>query len=436
MNVIDHRILIPRPPDRVWQYISDIGNNPTWQVNCKHVAFLTSRRSGVGMRWRMTTRSGRELVMETTAWYEGLGYEYTCVDGLALSYNRGRIRLQEIAEGTVVQWTYSFETKGFLTAVRSGLGIKRRTEAEMVDSLRKLWRVLNQTATSESPREAKSLMREAPDYEARARYKPRHPSAKDVDESSGMRVGEPQPVKIVEPPVAEEDTRPSAPVSTPSEPEPQYRSPVSVVADSPASGQTAAADSLSAAASVFQPETASDSKVMYDEGDIEILPAKEPPPEAAPAIPVGSSISAVSAALDSAQASANTEVSEQTPAAVPDQPSEPALTEIQTVAVEDAAVSKAAPAVDNSTSRKDLDTREVSVFEVFGVPRPSQTQQLAAVTLPESTFPPAMSVSEAPAPLATTGAVPAVGRVGLRLARRRQAARLRRPGSSFGPAKP
>ncbi len=440
MNVIDHRILIPRPPDRVWQYISDIGNNPTWQVNCKQIAFLTSRRSGVGMRWRMTTSSGRELVMEATAWYEGLGYEYTCVDGLALSYNRGRIRLQEIAEGTVVQWTYSFETKGFLTAVRSSLGIKRRTEAEMVDSLRKLWRVLNQTATSEAPREAKSLMREAPDYEARARYKPRHPSAKDVDESGGMRASEPQPVKIVEPPLAEEDTRPSAPASAPSEPELQYRSPVSAVADGPVSEQTAAADSPSAAAANdLRPETAPDSKVVYDEGDIEILPAKEPQPEAAPASPTGSLISAEPVApvtLDSVEASANTEVSEQAPAAVPDQPSETALAEMQTAAVEDAAVSKDASAADNFTQRKDLDTREVSVFEVFGVPRPSQTQQLAAVTLPESTFPPAMSVSEAaPAPLATTDAAPAVGRVGLRLARRRQAARLRRPGSSFGPVK-
>lgn len=401
MNVIDHRILIPRPPDRVWQYISDISNNPNWQVNCKQVAFLTSRRNGVGMRWRVKTTSGREWVMETTAWYEGLGYEYTCVDSAALAYNRGRIRLQEIAEGTIVQWTYSFETKGLLAGVRTALGARQRIEAEMVDSLRKLWRVLNQTSGVEAPREVKSLMREAPDYEARARYKPRHPTVKEADASSdaSTKAVEASPARavIVEPPLADEDTRPSAPVSAASGAGTQ---PTPALVDPPSSSTLAAPVKMIEAGqldSSSEPETAADIPAVSVEptaeqptSEVEIRsPAVTTPDEASPAI---------------------------VPSALP----EPTPAVVQPAAVESAP----APAV-TPPERSNVDTREISVFELFGVPRPSQTQQMAAVTLPEAAFPPAATPVETPS--TTTAASPVPKRVGLRLMQRRRAASVRRP---------
>src|SRR5687768_10262320 len=105
MNVIDHRILVPASPDRVWQYISDINRNPSWMVDCRSVSFLTTMHAGPGTRWRITDAKGKDRVAEITVWYDRLGYEYKFVDGVPFSQNKGQIRLQEIAEGTVVQWT-------------------------------------------------------------------------------------------------------------------------------------------------------------------------------------------------------------------------------------------------------------------------------------------------------------------------------------------
>ena len=51
---------------------------------------------------------------------------------------------------------------------------------------------------------AKSLVREAPDYEARSQYKPRHPSAV-VDEPTDLPSKSPA---LVEPELADDDTRP------------------------------------------------------------------------------------------------------------------------------------------------------------------------------------------------------------------------------------
>ncbi len=398
MNVIDHRILIPRPPDRVWQYISDISNNPNWQVNCKQVAFLTSRRNGVGMRWRVKTTSGREWVMETTAWYEGLGYEYTCVDSAALAYNRGRIRLQEIAEGTIVQWTYSFETKGLLAGVRTALGARQRIEAEMVDSLRKLWRVLNQTSGVEASREVKSLMREAPDYEARARYKSRHPTVKEADESSdaSTKAVEVSPARavIVEPPLADEDTRPSTPVSAMSEVRTQ---PAPALANPPSSSATAEVVEAGQFDSPSELETAVN------------IPSASVTPATA------QSNSEVEVPATAAKAS-----DEVSSAVVSSAAPEPMPAVVQPAAAE----STPSSAV-TSPERSNVDTREISVFELFGIPRPSQTQQMAAVTLPEAAFPPAATPVETPS--TTTAASPVPKRVGLRLMQRHRAASVRRP---------
>ena len=89
MTTIDHRILIPAAPDVVWDYVSDITHNPDWQVDCQEVIFLTSRREGPGVRWRYATPGGRECVVAVTAWYNGLGYEYYFVDGIALPRKQG-----------------------------------------------------------------------------------------------------------------------------------------------------------------------------------------------------------------------------------------------------------------------------------------------------------------------------------------------------------
>ncbi|HLU12062.1 MAG TPA: SRPBCC family protein, partial [Oceanobacillus sp.] len=112
MTTIDQRVLVPVAQSIVWDYIRNINNNPSWQTDCRSISFLSSKHEGPGTRWRYTTTKGRENVVEITAWYNGLGYEYVFVDGPRFRNNRGRIRLQEIAEGTIVQWTFSFEGGG------------------------------------------------------------------------------------------------------------------------------------------------------------------------------------------------------------------------------------------------------------------------------------------------------------------------------------
>lgn len=220
MTTIDQRILIPVRQDVVWAYVSDLRNNAEWQADCQGISFLSTKHDGVGTRWRSTTGRGKDTVLEVTTWYNGLGYEYVFVDGVTIKNTKGRLRLQEIPEGTVVQWTFSFEGGGLLGAGRTA----RQFDGTMAASLKALYKqlkALNQSGEIG----ARSLIREAPDVEARAAYKPRHPSAAESsagpDEDAVLLPvdGEPtiglQDAALVaaidlkaEPPVAVEDTKP------------------------------------------------------------------------------------------------------------------------------------------------------------------------------------------------------------------------------------
>ncbi|HYO87105.1 MAG TPA: SRPBCC family protein [Candidatus Limnocylindrales bacterium] len=224
MAIIDQRILIPARQEVVWAYVSDLFNNCQWQADCHAVSFLSTKHTGAGTRWRSTTNQGRDVVLEVTSWYNGLGYEYTYVDGGPFKENQGRVRLQEIPEGTVVQWTFSFEGGGLFGGGR----IARQVDSTMAASLKALYKQVK--AFSKDQNEAlvaKSLMRDAPDVEARAAYKPRHPSsltdgapAEVVEDAVLLPIAAEPALKSedaglmaaidlsAEPPVAVEDTRP------------------------------------------------------------------------------------------------------------------------------------------------------------------------------------------------------------------------------------
>ena len=199
MNELDETILIAAAPEDVWSLVSDINQNPSWQSDCQSVIFLSKQRSGKGTRWRYRNLSDKEYELEVTAWYDGLGYEYQYLDGSA----HGRIRLQEIAEGTTVQWTFSYEIRGRLGGMRNALGAKRSWRKHLVDSLQALQATLNRTVGIEKSYEARSLMRDAISYDARASYKPRHPSQARLPDGAA------QVPQIEEAPALEEDTRPN-----------------------------------------------------------------------------------------------------------------------------------------------------------------------------------------------------------------------------------
>ena len=235
MAIIDQRILIPARQELVWSYLSDLTKNAEWQADCQSVSFVTTKHDGVGARWRSGSDRGKDAVLEVTSWYNGLGYEYIYIDGAPFNDNKCRLRLQEIPEGTVVQWTVTFEGGGMFGGGRS----VRQFDAMMAASLKQLYKQIKAFNSSEALA-ARSLMRDAPDVEARAAYKPRHPSSLTgeaggpISEDAVLLPSTDEPavaaedaglVQVIdltaEPPVAVDDTRPRPAVTD--EPSPDAR---------------------------------------------------------------------------------------------------------------------------------------------------------------------------------------------------------------------
>lgn len=234
MTTIDHRILIAANPPVVWDYISNLSRNSKWQVDCKNVTFLTGKHEGPGTRWRQTSESGREYVLEVTAWYNGLGYEYVFVDGPGYEENIGRIRLQEIPEGTIVQWTFTYSLPGLFGGMRDSLSTRRQIDKSIADSLRKLYLQIKAHGAT-SPLEPKSLMRDAPNAEERAQYQPRHPS----QPKEGEKPAEPVIVRtpglpiIDEPPLSDDDAQSLKPFMPISERDLQPAPPAPIIDEPP-----------------------------------------------------------------------------------------------------------------------------------------------------------------------------------------------------------
>jgi Polyketide cyclase / dehydrase and lipid transport len=370
MTILDHRILIPKSPEKVWEVLSDLRGNPSWQVDCSDVSLLTTRRTGIGVRWRYSTTSGREYVAETTAWYDGLGYEYTFVDGTPFRESKGRIRLQEIAEGTVVQWTLSYEMRGPLAGVRNRVSVKRQIESVMIDSLKTLWKVIQKAIPEDSPREIKSLMRDAPDYESRTQYRPRHLSTKS--DTVPERMEQFSERLIVEPIISEDDTRPRIPnATTISEIQPDSPAVVSqIVTDIP---------------EVFTPSR-SESLVGLKPSDLPIAKIEE----------------VVDKDASTQSTSRTTQEYEQVH-----------------LPIEIDSSSQPQP-LNSSEDTSKFDTAEISVFDIFGLPRPSQTQQIQPVSVVSEILTSVNVITEI---------VPVVkrGRVGLRLQLRHRQMNVRQP---------
>lgn len=300
MNTIDQRILIPTSPETIWSIISNMSMNPQWQSNCTGVNFISQHNRGQGTRFRCEQQRGRDQIIDIAAWYEGVGYAYVIVEGVPFKNNRGTIRLQEIAEGTIVQWMYEYAMSGVFSGVRNTVATRRTLENSIIESLETLWRVATQSSEQEGF-VSRTLMRDAPDVEARSQYTPRHPSMMQQDSAAQ--------VHFDEPPVDEEDTQPGPPAVT--------ESPAPKVA--PISGQDRSP--------LQEPDFLAD----YREE-----PRLEPSGFNLPQLP-------------------REQVSTQPPQQDRFEHSE------------------------QEADSAEKETTEVSVFDLFGVPKPSETQQIAAV---------------------------------------------------------
>ncbi len=366
MTIIDQRILVPTSPEIVWETISNINNNPKWQTDCQALSFLTSLRSGPNVRWRYTTPSGQDFVVETTAWYDGLGYEYTFIDGAPFRTSKGTIRLQEIPEGTIVQWTLNYEPAGVLSGLRDTLTLRRQFDHVMVASLKALWTYIKETGKARPSHEPRSLMRDALDYEARAQYTPRHPSRfveREVEELAAPH--------IPEPPVSDDDTRPNPVLAGDMpdvQPAEQVASPQPVVAepkpDKPDEDWLPPAEPALAR---FQRPSQPRPEQEFEQADLAPEPdflISAPEPVAPPPAPAQVAESTPPGVEPQAEKPAQ-------PAAA-EQAEEPAEAAPETVSLEE----EYGPKIDTSK----LDTREISIWDVFGLPRPSETQRMKAIT--------------------------------------------------------
>lgn len=385
MNLIDHRILIPTSPERVWHFVGELTRNPEWQVNVEALSMLTSNpKPGPGTRLRLNQRRGRDQVWEVTAWYERFGYEYHVVEGSPFRENKGQLRLQEVAEGTIVQWTFNYSGGGLF-----GGGGKAQ-EQIIVDSLKALYKLITRSKEVETF-QAKSLMRDDPGVEARANYRPRHSTSIPTESGEGVRVpkspyapptpGKPIPAVPVQPPAAEPPS-PFAPPAPAAEVKLSDTRPHPVVSDpAPPVTPPPAPEPVSFAPPVVTPEPVKPAEVEAPPAPAPVVePAK---PEAAP-----EPVQAAPPPVVAPEPVKPTEVqTPPVPVVEPVKP-EPAPEPVQAappVAQTPAPPAEPAPApVVKSPSRDKLsDTSQISVFDIFGLPKPSQTQPMAPIDVDE-----------------------------------------------------
>jgi hypothetical protein len=166
--LIDQRILIAAAADTIWMYLTKPDYVTRWHLGCKQLSMLTTHTQGVGARRRCTDKRGKSIVEEITAWIENIGYEYKVVDGPYRAF-RARFRLQPAPEGTIVNWVVEYRRRGAFSGLREAFGGRRRTETRMVESLRALRKLVERSGARLDPeRQARVAMQAAPDAAARA----------------------------------------------------------------------------------------------------------------------------------------------------------------------------------------------------------------------------------------------------------------------------
>jgi hypothetical protein len=339
MHVVDHAIVIPRKPSEVWAFLADIEKHTLWREDIVSISYLNSIRSDVGMRWRSVGKKRNERVVEIKTWYEGLGFEYTVIDGVSYLSNRGRIRLQEIAEGTLVQWTFHYETTGLMSSLRN-VTLRRNLSNEVVGDLRQLYKVVLETPSEQESFSPKSVMRDAPSVEERLLLKTRSASSMDKLEAKEASVDALSAIRFGDEPGA------------------------SVEADYPPVRE-------SAIAFLTEPE--------FDEGDTRPNP-------------VIASVEHVEVLQDTtAPDNQEADISSNDPSEQPPEPQAPDLP----IAAEEITLSDAVPDITHREWQPAQDTEtgsgpepvqaaEVSVFQLFGIPRPSETAEFQALQTAEA----------------------------------------------------
>ncbi len=390
MTVIDQRILIAASVEYVWVYLAEPAYVSKWNRRAKQMSMLTARAEGVGMRRRCVDTHGQSVVEEVTAWLPPYGYEYHVVDGPYRSFT-GRLRLQSVPDGTQIQWLVDYELRGFLSGLRNQFGHQRRLRVQLADSLRGLRRLIEASGVRlDREKQAKVAMQADPGFAARL--------ARSADPTRQSGVLSLPPEAIIT--VGDDDLPelPPEPVvsmpTTPGMPQPAPSLPTSIPTTAPATGKTKPLNEK-------RPEPlVDDTKPRPPAGLREALATIRPASAAAETPPTpASGQTTVSAALVaprpidpttqtvlpmprvSAAMPANLAPAVAPPAAAssasPTPPSQSTPADLPLTA--DKPIAEGAPALDTADKLEKPekhDTGEMSIWDVFGVDRPSERNKV------------------------------------------------------------
>lgn len=198
MALIDQRILIDAPPQTIWDFISDPDKLTRWHTGYSGVSVLTTQRTGAGTRRRCTPAGGgKDVIEEITTWVEGLGYEYHLADGGPYRVFEGRLRLQVVPDGTSVQWTISYRPKGLFGLFRDRFKGRRRLAQMMADSLRQLRREVDLLGVRlDAEQRAKAGIQGRLDANARAQYQRRYAPPPGLETPVEDEAGAPTPSPV------------------------------------------------------------------------------------------------------------------------------------------------------------------------------------------------------------------------------------------------
>ena len=234
MTLIDQRILIDAPAPVVWEFLSDPERQAAWHVGYSGISILTTQRTGQGVRRRCTLAGqGKDVIEEITAWVDGLGYEYRLIEGGPYRAFQGRFRLQPVPDGTTVQWTVSYKTKGIAGWLKNRISGRREIMAVMADSLRRLRRQIDELGVrADQDYRARVGIRARLNADERAQYQRRHAPppglnlygpAEPPDAPAAPMPLNKETLPAAETPVAAPPASPPAP--TPSRPTPTFSPP-------------------------------------------------------------------------------------------------------------------------------------------------------------------------------------------------------------------
>lgn len=383
MPLIDQRILIDAPPGVVWQVISDQSQLVRWHAGYTSVSVLTTQQRGSGVRRRCTLASGKDVIEEISAWVEGMGYEYHRVEGGPYKSFQGRLRLQLEPDGTSVQWTLNYTPKGIIGFVQDRLSGNRALAQMVTDSLRQLRRevdALGQRMNDEA--RARASIRGRLNADERVAYAARHATASD---EQSVELGEPsvRPAPPAEPSFVSELVAVEPAIDPMADTQPQDAPPASAereTAEAPAplapAIDLANEDEIPLHQRVTPahgiPSIQPSSNVVEHPAPHEPEPPIPPPAEIRPPVPAAPPPGEIKPPAPPAQAEVDPYVRFRRPADATKE-----LTSTPPDGVRPAELAKEA-AVSSPEARPGLppqtpitDTGEISIWEVFGMRRPS-----------------------------------------------------------------